>query len=155
MSKLSCAPTLESTSSLISCVPCWLGVTGTRARWLFKNCCLWDNYKLQGARGISWEIIVISWTRSFTIRVSESGPKSRDNSTPRWRLRKSCFFNVDWKCMKLDCKWSFGWLYQPMGCRNDYALNGITFAFLGSGLHVLGSDWRRNFFESGDGFSFS
>ena len=43
----SCAPTLESTSFLISVVPCWLGVTGTPARWLFKNCCLWDSNNLQ------------------------------------------------------------------------------------------------------------
>ena len=49
-----CAPTPESTSSLISSVPCWLRETGTRARWLFKNRCLWDNNKLQAARGIFW-----------------------------------------------------------------------------------------------------
>ena len=34
-----CGPTLESTSSLISCVSCCLLVNGTRARWLFKNSC--------------------------------------------------------------------------------------------------------------------
>ena len=79
---ISCATTLESTLSLISCVPWWLGVTGARARWLFKNCCLWYNSKLHAARGISWESIVISWTRSFTFTVTESGPKSRDHSIP-------------------------------------------------------------------------
>ena len=76
------APTLGSNSSLISCVPCWLGVTGTRARWLFENCCLWDSNKLQAARGNSFELIIFSWTRSFTVRVTESGPKSRDHSIP-------------------------------------------------------------------------
>ena len=80
LSKPSCAPTLESTSSLISCVLCWLGVTGTRARWLFKNCCLWDNNKVQAARGISWELIVLPWTRFFTARLIESCPKSRYHS---------------------------------------------------------------------------
>ena len=59
-----------------------VGVTGTRARWLFKNCCLRDKNQLQAAKGFSWELIVISWTRSFKVRVTESGPKSRDHSIP-------------------------------------------------------------------------
>ena len=50
-------------------------VTGTRARCLSKNCCFWVNNKLQAARGISSEPNVISWSRSFTVRVTESGPK--------------------------------------------------------------------------------
>ena len=78
------------------------GVTWTRARWLFNHCCLWDNYKLQAARGISWEPTVISWTRSFTVRVTESGPKTTQNH--RWRLGKSLNFDVDWKCIKSECK---------------------------------------------------
>ena len=80
VSKPSCAPTIESTSSLISCVPCWLGVNGTRARWLFKNCCLWDNNKLQASRGATWELIVNSCTKLCSFRVTETGPKSRDHS---------------------------------------------------------------------------
>ena len=41
-----------------------------------------------------------------------------------------------------------------MGCRHDYAMNGTTSAFFVSGWDVLGGDWRKNFFENGDGFSF-
>ena len=55
----SCAPTLESTSSRISIDRGWLEVIGTRARWLFKQSCLWKN-KLEAARGTPWESIVIS-----------------------------------------------------------------------------------------------
>ena len=77
------SPTLEITSSLISCFPRWLGVTGTHARWLFKNCCFWDNSICQAAKGIS---NCFFWTRSFTAVVKKSGPKSRIR---RSRLRRS------------------------------------------------------------------
>ena len=42
-----------------------------------------------------------------------------------------------------------------MGCRPDYAINGITSACFGSGLDVPGYDWWRNFFKNVDGFSLS
>ena len=76
------------TTLLIWCVLCWLGITGTRARWLFKNYCLWDNNKLQDARGSSWELIVLSWTRFFKVRVTKSGPKSRDHSISSFETEK-------------------------------------------------------------------
>ena len=98
---ISCATTLESTSSIISCVSCWLGLTGTRARWWFKNYCLWDNNKLQAARGISGEHIAISWTRSSTIRVIESGPKSRDHSIPSFGTAKTMLLYCRLKVYKL------------------------------------------------------
>ena len=82
------APTVECTSSLFSCVPCWLGVTGTRARWFFKNSWFWDNNKLLAARGISCELDIMSWTRYFLFRVTEFGPKSRDHSTPSLETAK-------------------------------------------------------------------
>ena len=42
-----------------------------------------------------------------------------------------------------------------MGCRNDYAINGIVSAFFGSGSDVLGCDWWGSFFKIGDAFSHS
>ena len=72
----------------------------------------------------------------------------------RWRLWKSCCFNVDRKCIKRERKWSFGKLYQPMGCRHGYAINGLPSAFFDSGSDVLGCDWRWNFIKNGDGFFF-
>ena len=77
---MSCATTLERTSSLISILPSCLGEYGSRATRLFKNSCLWDPNKFEAARVISWEHIVISWTRSSTFRKTEFGPKSRDHS---------------------------------------------------------------------------
>ena len=65
------APILENTSSHISIVPSWLAVIATRASCLFKKSCLWDNNKLQAARRSSWEHIIFSWTRSFTVSVTE------------------------------------------------------------------------------------
>ena len=54
-------------------------VIGTGARWLFKNSCLWDNNRLQAARGILREFIIFSWTRSSTVRNTEPGPNSKDH----------------------------------------------------------------------------
>ena len=77
-----CALALESISTRSSNIPSWFGVSGTRAGWLLENSHLWDNNKLQTARGKSRKIIVNSWMRSFTVRVTESGLKSRDFSIP-------------------------------------------------------------------------
>ena len=94
------SPTLESTSSLISCFPRWLGVTGTHARCLFKNCCLWDISISQAAKGISCELIVLFWTRSFTAVVTESGPKSKVHWIPSFETEK----------IKIFCELIVGWL---------------------------------------------
>ena len=45
----------------------------------------------------------------------------------RWKLRKRCCFTVHWMCIKGVWEGIFGYLYQPMGSRNDYAINGLTF----------------------------
>ena len=79
---VSCAPTLESTSSLTSNVPCWLGAMGTRGKWLFKNCCIWDSNKDQAATGVSRELFVRFSSRSFTLKTTESGPKSKIYCVP-------------------------------------------------------------------------
>ena len=68
---ISWVPTLESTSSLNTIVPYWLGLIGTRARWIVKKYCVLDNNKLQVAKEFPWELIVFSWTRSFTVRVTK------------------------------------------------------------------------------------
>ena len=85
---ISCEPTLESTSSRVSIVPSGREVIETRARWLFKKSCSWDNNKFQAAREFSWELIAISWTRSCSVRVTESGSKSRDHSIPLLETEK-------------------------------------------------------------------
>ena len=82
-----CVPLIESTSSIISIVHCWFGVTGNRARWFFKKSCHGDNNKLQIARGVSWELSFNFWT-SFTVKVTESDPKSRDRSKPSLETEK-------------------------------------------------------------------
>ena len=74
LASVSCAPTLESTS-LISNVPCWLGVMGTGGKWLSKISCLWDSNKDQAASGISRELFVRFSSRSFLLKTTESGPK--------------------------------------------------------------------------------
>ena len=105
---ISGAPTLESNSSLISCVHCWLGLIETRDRWLSKYSLFWDNHKLQAARRFSWELNVISWTRSFPVRVTESGQNSIDHSIPSLETDKIMFFYCRLKCIKWDKKWILG-----------------------------------------------
>ena len=94
------APTLESISTLISIVPPWFWVfVGTRARWLSKKPCLWDNSNCQAARGISCELFVLFWTRSFTAIVTESSSKSRlywISSLETKNIRFSCKLTVSW-----------------------------------------------------------
>ena len=41
-----------------------------------------------------------------------------------------------------------------MGSRHDYAINGMFFAFFGTGSGVIDFDWR-SFFKTEDVFSFS
>ena len=104
---ISCAPTLESNSSFISIVPSWLGVIGTRARWLFKESCLGDSKKLQAARGTSWEFTVISWTRSLTVTETESGTKSRDSSIRSLETEKTMLLYCRLKVYKMRMQLNF------------------------------------------------
>ena len=79
---VSCAPTLESTSPLISNVPCSLGVMRTRGKCLSKNCCLWNSNKYQAASGLSRELIVRFSSKTFTLKATESGPNSKIHCVP-------------------------------------------------------------------------
>ena len=85
---MSCAPSLQSTSTLISIVHCRFGVIGTLAKGLVEKCCLWDNNKLQSARRISLELLAICWTISLSVRITDSGPKYRDDSVPALESEK-------------------------------------------------------------------
>ena len=96
-------------SSLISLVPFWLESIAARARWLLKRSCFWDNNKLQAARGISWEYIVSSWSRSFTVRVSESGSKWKDHSMPSLETKKIMLLYCRLKVYKMRMQKIF-WL---------------------------------------------
>ena len=68
---VSCAPTLESTSSLISTAPCWLGVMGTRGKGLSRPFGLWDSNKKKAASGSSRELIVSFLVISFAPKTTE------------------------------------------------------------------------------------
>ena len=63
-------------------------IIGTRARRLVKTSCLRDNNNIQAAGWISRELTVISWIRSFTVRATESNPKSRNPSKPSLETQK-------------------------------------------------------------------
>ena len=129
-----CAPTLESTSSFNSLVLSRLGVIGTCARWIFKKSGHWDNNKLEAARRLYWEPIVIFWTRSFTVRVTESGPKSRNHSIPSLEAEKVTLLYCRQKVYELRLQTSFWKIVSTNGkstwfCHkwNDFHLLSLMF----------------------------
>ena len=126
---MSYSPTLENTSSRISIVPSCLVVIGTRAGWMFTSSCLWDNGKLQAARGTYWEPIVISWTRSFTVRATEAGRKSRDHSKPSLETEKVMLLYCRLEFHKMRMERNFWLTVSENGWRHDYAINVMNFLF--------------------------
>ena len=151
---ISCAPTLESISSLISCVSCRLGVTGTRARWLFTKTCLWGNNQLQAARENSRKLIVSSWTRSFTVRVTESGPNLRDHSMHLLETEKIMLLYCRLKVYRMKIEKNFWLPVSTDEKRHNYAIKGRIIAFFGSRSGVIKSDWRRYFYKERISFFF-
>ena len=132
-------------------VPSRLEVTGTLARRLFKKSCVCDINKLQAARGISFEIIVISWTRSFTVRVTHSGQKSRDHSIPSLGTEKIMLLSSTLKVYKMRSKLNF-WLTASTNgestrlchklndfCRLFWLLLGCAWLWLAEEFH---QKWR-------------
>ena len=128
------APTLEIISYLNSIVPSWLGVIGTRARWIFKRFCLWDNNKLQTNGRSSWEYFVNSWTRSFTVGVTESCPKTTDYSIPSLETDKIMMLYCRLEVYKIRMEIKFWLTVSTNGestrlCHkwNNFCLFGFTF----------------------------
>ena len=125
---LSCAPTIESIYFSNSFVPWHFGVVETRAKWLYKNSSPWDKQKSQAGRGISWKHILISRTTTFTVRMIESGLKSRDYWAPSLETEKLMVLDCRLNMYKIDQKRNFGLLYQPTRNRYNYAIHRVTLA---------------------------
>ena len=129
------APLLESTSSLISNVPRWLGVMGTRGKWLSKNYWLWDSNEDQAASGLSRERFVRFSSRSFTLKPTESGPKSKIHCVLLLETVNCIVLIVNervvsWrKAWKMKRKKSYVVIKQPIGASHDYSTYGNNFAF--------------------------
>ena len=54
----------------------------TRGKWLSKNSFLWDSNEDQDASGIARELIVGFLCRSFTLKTTKLGPKSKIRCVP-------------------------------------------------------------------------
>ena len=93
--------------SFISCVPCWLGVIGIQAQLLFEKSCLWDKNKLQAISEISCGPIVIPWTSFFTVRITQSGPMSGENSIASFSTEKVILPYFRLKVWKMRLEMSF------------------------------------------------
>ena len=108
---------------------------------IFQKVLFCDN-NLRAARGTSWEFIVIPWTRTLTVRMTESSRKSRDHLILSLETEKKILIYSGLKVyeMRLE-KNNCGQLYQPMESRHDYAKNGIIFASFDTRSGVLDCDW--------------
>ena len=123
---------------------------------VFQISCLCDKNKLQAARGHSWELILISWTRSFTVSETESGPISKDYSLPsleteqimflycRLKVYKKRLENKFWstkaKSTRLCHKWKFFALLGLVRvCLN--VIGGEIFSVNEMFFHFRSHDW--------------
>ena len=140
---------LERTSSITSNVPSWIGVIEIRAIWSFKRSCLWDKNKFQASRVITWELIVLFWMRSFTVRISETGLKSRDLWIRSVETEKVMQFYCVENLYKTSQERKFWLIVSVNGCEYDYPINGIILVIPGSGClwlaEVLLEHWGRFF----------
>ena len=128
-------------------VPSWLGLFGTRTRSLFRKACLLDSNELQASRGILRQFIVLCWLRSLTVRVTDSGPKSRDHSVPSLEAEKTMLVYCRLKVYKMGMQISSWLSVSTKGGWLAHALSGMIFSFYGTGSCVLDCDWLRNFFQ--------
>ena len=121
-----------------------VGGNATRARWLFQKSCLWDNNKLQAARGISLELIVISWTRSFTVRATECGAKSSGHSKPSANTEEILLLYCRLKVYEMRTELIF-----VVTCSNQWGFDSLMpqTALFGTGSVVADCEWWGSFSE--------
>ena len=147
--------------------PCWLGVMGTRGKWISKVSGLWDSNKAQAASWISRELIVRFSSISFTLKTTESGPKSKNYSVPLLKTVNCIVLIVkervfSWrKVWKKKRKQIYVVIKQPIGAWQYYSVYGNNFAFSGAGLLIASSafvvesfDWLMHCCMRGESFSF-
>ena len=150
-----CAPTLDSTSCRIYGVPCLLGAVGNCARWLLKNSHLCDNNHLQSAREISSEVIVNSRSKFFTVRINESGPRSRDHSKFSLETEKNSLLYCRLKKIQMGKEMVLWVTVSTKGESTRLCHKRNEMCHFDSGSIVADCQWRRFYFENREGFSFS
>ena len=93
-------------------VPFWLGIIGTRGRWLFKKSCFF--WKAQEAPSCEidflWNYSSFLDEVSLTARVIESGPKPRDHSIPSSETEKTMLLYSRLKLYELRMQ-MISWLH--------------------------------------------
>ena len=133
-------------------------VIGTRARWLFKNSCVLGKQQAPSCQRNFLKVIIIYWTKYFTVSVTESGPNSRSSSKLLLETGKVMLLYCRLKLYKKKCKW-FSWLtvstkLYHLGIRHAYAINGMIFALFDT-KSVLEFDWWTSYFKNWDSVAFS
>ena len=148
------APALERTSSFNSCVPCWLRMIRFPPNWLLRKCCLWDISKIQAGIRSSWEHIVISWIRSFTVRVIESAPKSVHQFISLTEIEENILLKCGLKKFqrRLEKKLDH---FAATNRSSTGSCHKRKDSFFGSCSGAVDCDWRRYFCSKGKGFSAS
>ena len=95
-----------------------------------KSLIFWDNNKHQGSWGNFWDIIGISWTRSFAVRVTESGPIWRDHSIPLLQ-NKIMLLYCRLEMYRMRMQMNFWLLVSTNGESTRLCHNWIFFCFFG------------------------
>ena len=137
--------------------PFLIGVNGVLARWVFKKSYLWNINKLQISREISCKLSVLD--EIFSIRVTESGPKSRFSLFgPILSLyaTKILLVYCRLKVYKTKSKMNF-WLTASTNVESTRLCHKSKsfWVFFGSGSGVFDCDWWSNFIKKGDAFCFT
>ena len=145
LASIFCAPQLESTFSIISNIPCWLGLIGTGIKKLSAKLCLWDNNEARSARRPPWKQILEDRFYSKNKRIQIKIESSLKVIVEDWK--NSCclffYFIVVDNNLKIN--------YQFTSSPNEQ-LTQILYLYskiFGGKLGVADCYWRRYFCSKG------
>ena len=152
---MSCAPTLESISSPISCVPCSQGL-GFQA----NDCPKVPFFVKTTSSKLDEESVEIflSFLGIYLSRFELQNLDKSLESTAYRRWKQKIMLLESWKKLKNKIQVSnlnSSSFPQLMTTQHVYAKNWLVLSFLGTDVGVADCDWLRNFFKNRDGFSFS
>ena len=143
---ISCAPTLESTSSLISIVPSWLALTGTRARWTFKKLLSLRQQQAPGCQrnflGAYCHHFLDGSFCSQSDWICSKTARRLNTVFGGWENRATLLqFESVQKRLEMNC-----WLTaSTSGKSTQLRHKWNDFCLFGTGSGVVDPEWRRNF----------
>ena len=144
---MSCTYTWEHFVPLLICF-LLVGGDWDSSQMVVQNFLSLNNNKLQAARRIFWEHFAISWTRSFTVTITESSANSRGQSIPTLDTEKIVLLYRRLKVYKERLEMIFWLTVWTNGKSTRLCLDCKNFCFFWHNSIVADSIWRRNFSKS-------